>query len=701
MNEELKVIITAVTDKLKKELEAAKKDIGSFKDRVKEAGKTVDEDFKKAGESISKGMKVAAVGIAAAGTAILALGASTAEYRQEQAKLNSAFEAAGSSAEVAKNTYNDLYRVLGDGGQATEAAAHLAKLTTDQKELSEWTNICQGIYATFGASLPIEGLTEAANETAKVGTLTGGLADALNWAGLEGETFGVTLKEATEENKEWNAAVLEATSAEDYFNLALQQCNTEAEREALIRETLNGIYSEAAATYEKNAAETLAQNEAQAKLSESMAQLGAVTAPIITMLTELATKILAVLTPYIQEFAENYLPIIQEVLGAIGEKLGEALAFLLEHKTVLAVLAGAITAIVTAIGLYNAVAAVKAAMDAAQVTTIWGLVAAHAAQAVAAMAALAPYLLIVAAVAAVIAIFVVLWNKCEGFRDFWKGLWEKLKEVFSQFVESLKPLWEAIVEAFKEAWELIKVIWDKVKPYFEGIWNTIKIIFSVVKDVLGGFFKAAWENIKIVWNVVVSYFKTLFDNIKLIFSAVKSVLTGDFKGAWESIKKVFSNWGSFFSGLFNSIKKIFGNIASAIGNAVSSTVKGAINAVLSTAVNIINGFIRSINAAIGIINAIPGVKIGKINLLNVPKLEQGGVLEKGQVGLLEGNGTEAVVPLENNLEWLDKMAAMLSARMGGNAPIILQVDGKTFGEISVNSINELTKQRGVIPLVMA
>ena len=168
--------------------------------------------------------------IAGAATALLALSASTAEYRNNQAKLATAFETAGGSATVAKDTYNDLYRVLGDGGKATEAAGHLAKLTTEEKALNEWTTICQGVYATFGDSLPVEGLTEAANETAKVGTVTGTLADALNWAGV----------------------------SEDAFNEKLAACNTEAEREKLIRETLNGLYNDAASKYEVNNAAVLA-----------------------------------------------------------------------------------------------------------------------------------------------------------------------------------------------------------------------------------------------------------------------------------------------------------------------------------------------------------------------------------------------------------------------------------------------------------
>ena len=209
MNEELKIIISAEVAKLKQGMEEAKGKVKSFQQQVKDAAQQADENWKNIGAGISNAATTMGVGIAAAGAALLALGASTEEYRNQQAQLITAFETAGASAETAKETYNELYRVLGDGGQAQEAAQHLAKLTTEEKALNEWTTICQGVYATFGASLPIEGLTEAANEPAKVGTLTGSLADALNWAGIN----------------------------EDAFQASLDACNTEAEREALIRET--------------------------------------------------------------------------------------------------------------------------------------------------------------------------------------------------------------------------------------------------------------------------------------------------------------------------------------------------------------------------------------------------------------------------------------------------------------------------------
>jgi len=127
-----------------------------------------------------------------------------------------------------------LQGILGETDQAVEAANHLAKLANNEEELSNWTNIATGVYATFGASLPIENLTEAANETAKVGTLTGGLADALNWAGVN----------------------------EEAFQAQLDACSNEQERQTLIMETLNGLYSDAADKYRETNAEVIRANQA-------------------------------------------------------------------------------------------------------------------------------------------------------------------------------------------------------------------------------------------------------------------------------------------------------------------------------------------------------------------------------------------------------------------------------------------------------
>jgi hypothetical protein len=604
MNEQLKIIISAEVDKVKKGVTEATGKIKSFKDEVAKASKEVDGKFKAMGQGISNALKTAGVGIAAAGAALIALGASTEEYRQNQAKLNAAFETAGASTETAKQAYNDLYRVLGDSGQATEAATHLAKLTTNEKDLAEWTKACQGVYATFGDSLPIESLTEAANETAKVGQVTGGLADALNWAGI----------------------------SEDAFNEKLAACNTEAEREKLIRETLSKTYNEAANNYEKNAEQVLKQNEAQLKLQETTAKLGEAVAPVITAFTSFASEALAVVVPYIQELAEKYMPTLETALSAASGYISSIFTFLNDNWALVLTIAGVIGGIAAAIGLYNVVAAIKAAMAAAEVTTVWGLVAAYAAQAAAMIVAIAPYVLIVAAIAAVIAIIVLCVKH-----------WDTIKET--------------VVKVAKSIWEAVKDMAAKVGAFFSNLWAGIKNTFSGV---------GAW-------------FKNIFN----------SAVTG--------IKNVFSSITGFFSGIWEKIRGIFSSVGTAIADAISGAVKGAINKVLSFATGVINGFISSINFAIGIINAIPGVNISKLSKLEVPQLERGGVLKKGQVGLLEGNGAEAVVPLEKNTGWLDKIAERLNASTGG-APIYLQVDGKTFAEISVDSINALTRQRGSLAL---
>ena len=217
-------------------------------------GKTIEDV---AGKALEKSLKTfAKVGAGVAGLvgSFLATAEATRELRTNMGKVDTAFSEAGFSAEQAEDTYTKFYGVLGDEGQATEAVSHLAKLATSQEDLSKWTDICTGVYATFGDSLPIEGLTEAANETAKTGELTGGLADALNWAGIN----------------------------EDKFQDKLDACNTEQERQALIQDTLTKAYGSASAKYKETNKDIIEGQEAQAKLSQAMADVGAQAEPLMT-----------------------------------------------------------------------------------------------------------------------------------------------------------------------------------------------------------------------------------------------------------------------------------------------------------------------------------------------------------------------------------------------------------------------------------
>lgn len=192
--------------------------------------------------AIEKGIGV----IADFASSVWNLDEATEEYRVAQARLNTAYEAAGYDAQTATKAYSGLYKVLGETDRATEAAQLLAKLATNTQDVTTWTRIATGVSGTFGDSLPIEGLIEAANETAKVGQVTGVLADALNWAGI----------------------------SEDEFNTSLARCAGTTERTALITQTLAETYDEASDAFERNSAEIIAAREAQLRLQSAQAGVG-------------------------------------------------------------------------------------------------------------------------------------------------------------------------------------------------------------------------------------------------------------------------------------------------------------------------------------------------------------------------------------------------------------------------------------------
>ena len=672
MVEELKIIISATTEKLNSSVKQAKDEINSFKDQVSQASGEVDGKLRGLGDALNAGWKTAATTIAGVGTAILALGPATQEYRNEQAKLQTAFEAAGSSAAVATDTYNALYRVMGESDTAVEAAGHLAKLTTNEQDLAEWTTICQGVYATFGDSLPIESLTEAANETAKTGELTGALADALNWAGV----------------------------SEDEFKASLEACNTEAEREALIRETLMGLYEESAAVYEQNNAAVLAQNEANAQLQASLAALGEAVAPVVTAFTQFASDALAIVIPYIQQLAEQYGPALASALDTVASALGTAFGFLTEHTGLLATIAGIIAGITAAIGLYNAAAAIKAAMDAAQVTTLAGLTASYAAHAVAVIAALAPYLAIVAAIAAVIAIIVTCIKHWDDIKAAIETAWEFIKEKTSQAVDKVIEWFNKMKE---RTTEIVSAIKDFVQEKFEEIKEVMSNIMGAAKDTV----------------------QEKLDNIKTAYEDNGGGVKGIVAGTMEAIKGYYTAGYTFINNLTNGklgemVSKFKEKLNQAGNNVKESLekIRQNFNDIFEKAKQIVSNAVEKCKSLMKFEWSLPKLKLPHITIsgsfsINPPRVPSfsiswyklGGVFDNptlfnygnGQIGGLGEDGAEAIVPLEKNTEWLDRIAEILNEKQGSQ-PIVLQVDGKTFAQISVDSINQLTRQRGSLAL---
>ena len=245
--------------------------------KAERAGTRIQESFKKIGEMSVKIAKPVIAGATAIGTAIAATAEKTRDYRTAMAKLETAFLTNGHSAETAKETYQALQSVLGETDQAVEAANHLAVMCGSTEDLSKWTEICTGVFATFGDSLPIEGLTESANETSKVGQVTGSLADALNWAGI----------------------------SEDDFNKKLKACRTEQERQDLIMNTLYWTYRDASEQYKETGASVMQANRAQEKLNSAMSKLGEICEPIVSGVKSKIADMVNAASPHIQNFVDK------------------------------------------------------------------------------------------------------------------------------------------------------------------------------------------------------------------------------------------------------------------------------------------------------------------------------------------------------------------------------------------------------------
>lgn len=305
---------------LQREIIATEKKLGSYENAVKETAEAVNklgdnsdkaaDDVDDLGDSsdkaeksaddlggtldgtLSSGLKAVAGLAAAASAAIIGAVEATHEYRTAMGKLDTAFATSGHNSEAATKTYKELQGVLGETDQAVEAASHLAKLADNEEDLEALTEALTGVYATFGASLPIEGLAEAANETAKVGKVTGSFADAINWAADENTDWKKILGTNTKALGAFEKAVKDGEAVEDAYTAALEACSNEQERQQLITETLTKLYGGAAAQYKKTNKAIIEANKANEDWTATLAEVGEEVQPLVTDIKKMGTEVL-------------------------------------------------------------------------------------------------------------------------------------------------------------------------------------------------------------------------------------------------------------------------------------------------------------------------------------------------------------------------------------------------------------------------
>lgn len=898
LNIQIKASVQQAVDninKVKKDLKGIDKEGGNSAKGVDKITKSLN-DVKKASNQAKQGVEKAMGGIKKSVQSVLKTVASFAlaaaslsegiEFGKLQGKLNAAFQSAGSSAAQATKTFKELYRFLGDSDRAVETAQNLARITTNEKDLAEWTKILQGVYATMGDAIPVETLAESVNETAQVAKITGTLADALNWMGV----------------------------SEDAVNSQLATMNTAQEREVYLRSLLNGLYSNAAAIYEQNSKAVLDYNQAQANLKIQLADVAAKLLPLITAFSNVAAVVLGILKPAIEVIVQVIATLCQWIITAInwlgaffgifsdgkasvsktndninkatnsmknyGSAIGGAAAAAKElrkqtmgfdelnviqsptatgggggggggsvpsidsmdmsnvelpslddfntsidkaKKSVqaLLVLIGSIAAAMWLIPRWEEVFALKNTLKAPEllkakirelgaelmivagtvllirgyfdawvngvdwgslieiltglglvlggIGMLFGNVAVnlglimsgilllvlgikdliengYSMQAVimvligavatligviwllnAAMLA-NPITWIVAGIMALVAAFVILWNECEGFRNFWINLWDKIKNAVSIFIDWCKNAWQSIKTAVSDGinWIKEKVLVPISNFYIKWIKppvdKCIEIISKMVEIVIGlyvGLFNllvdkiikpiAEWVSktvnnikdwIKGAVDTIKGWFSGLWSKIKEIFSPVANFFKSIWNNAFNAVKTVFSPIVNFFSGIWGKIKDKFSSLGTSIGDAIGGAVKAGINGVISLIENSINSAISLINGAIKLINLLPGVSVGYVQKLHMPRLAKGGIVDSATIAMVGEQGKEAVVPLENNTEWMDKLADRLAARIASPTRVSLNVDGKELGWTTINSINSITKQTGNLPLAV-
>ena len=396
-------------------------------------------------------------------TSLYGLSESTREYREDIGKLESAWEAAGKSTELATDTYKNFYSVLGEEDRSVEAVNHLAKFVETEKDMSKWTDIATGVWATFGDSLPIEGLTEASNETAKVGKITGVLADALNWAGVN----------------------------EDTFQASLDKCATEQERAALITETLSGLYDDAADKYRENNASIIEARLATSDYTDSMAELGERMEPMTTAVT---TGLNGILQKALELTGKvDWVAVGESVAGSL-EKVADVMQFVADNADILIPLVGGLTAafltykgaaiaVSIAEGIKTAVLATGTTAVTAATIATWALNGALA-------VLTSPITLVVLAIAALVAAGIALWRNWDTVKEKAAQLGDYLGEKWEWIKTSGKNAVDGIVGWFKDGFDsLVGIVMgpiEKITGLIDGVKDKFDSFKSGVSDKISG-----------------------------------------------------------------------------------------------------------------------------------------------------------------------------------------------------------------------
>ena len=359
-----------------------------------------------------------------------------------------------------------------------------------------------------------------------------------------------------------------------------------------------------------------------------------------------------------------------------------------------------------------------------------------------------PITLVIAAIAALIAIGVLLYQNwdtvvefaknawqglcdfisgiCQAIGEFFSDLWTKLQEIFEPigqwFSEKFQQAWDAIVNifsgigdwfsgVFQGAWDAIVNIFTPIGSWFGERWADVTSALANIGAWFTDMFEKAWTGLTNIFSKLGSWFGERWNDVTNALANVSSWFGNMFTSAYNAVKNAFSSIGSFFSGVWDTVKSIFVNAGQMVGSAVGGAFRSAVNAVLGTIENVVNGFIGMINGVLDTVRGLPGLGwVGSVGYVSLPRLARGGIVDSPTVAMIGEAGKEAVVPLENTgfIQTLGRVvsSAVVNAMAGvspqggfsGDGDIVIQIGGHEFGRVAIQEINREQERAGQVLL---
>lgn len=333
-----------------------------------------------------------------------------------------------------------------------------------------------------------------------------------------------------------------------------------------------------------------------------------------------------------------------------------------------------------------------------------------------------PITLVIAAIAALIAIGVLLYQNwdtvvefaktawqglcdfisgiCQAIGEFFSGLWTKLQEIF-------EPIGQWFGEKFQQGWDAIVNIFTPIGSWFGQRWADVTSALANIGAWFTDMFQKAWTGLTNIFSKLGSWFGERWNDVTSALSSVSNWFGEMFTNAYNAVKDAFSSIGDFFSGVWDTVKSIFVNAGQMVGEAVGGAFKSAVNAVLGTIENVVNGFIGMINGVLDVVRNLPGLGwIGSVSTVSLPRLARGGIVDSPTIAMIGEAGKEAVVPLENTgfIQTLGRVvsSAVVNAMAGvgpqggfsGDGDIVIQIAGHEFGRVAIQEINKEHERAG-------